>query len=188
MVNWVLGLTVGASRKGRKLFVTLDIIFNLVLLGFFKYFNFFVDSINGVLNFLKLAPISAPVIPLPIGISFFTFQIMSYVIDIYRGKVTPQRNLLYVALYVSFFPQLIAGPIVRYIDIAKEIEERQTTVADVVYGMKRFIMGLAKKVIISNEVAYIADTIFDNVGAQTMPLCWLGILCYTLQISFLYLG
>lgn len=188
LVNWILGLTVGAIGKGRKLFVALDIIFNLALLGFFKYFNFFVDSINSILYMTNLPVISAPVIPLPIGISFFTFQIMSYVIDVYRGKVMPQRKLLYVALYVSFFPQLIAGPIVRYVDVAREIEERQSTIDDVVYGMRRFIMGLAKKVLISNEVAYIADMIFDNVGAQTMPLTWLGILCYSLQIYFDFSG
>jgi alginate O-acetyltransferase complex protein AlgI len=128
-------------------------------------------------------------ISLPIGISFFTFQLMSYLFDVYYEKAEVQKNPLYVGLYVSFFPQLIAGPIVRYEKIATEITERQESYDDVVLGMKRFIYGLAKKVLISNYVAQIADNVFDYLaGSTTVAMVWLGAICYTLQIYFDFSG
>jgi alginate O-acetyltransferase complex protein AlgI len=128
-------------------------------------------------------------ISLPIGISFFTFQLMSYLFDVYYKKAEAQKNLLYVGLYVSLFPQLIAGPIVRYEAIAAEITERHESFDDVVLGMKRFIYGLAKKVLIANYVAQIADNVFDYLaGSTTVAMVWLGAICYTLQIYFDFSG
>jgi alginate O-acetyltransferase complex protein AlgI len=128
-------------------------------------------------------------ISLPIGISFFTFQLMSYLFDIYYQKAKAQRNPLYVGLYISLFPQLIAGPIVRYEKIASEITNRKESYDDVVSGMQRFVYGLAKKVLISNYVAQIADNTFDYMaGNTTVALAWLGAVCYTFQIYFDFSG
>ena len=158
------------------------LIANLVV---FKYTNFIWDN-------LRLA---VPVLPairsiaLPIGISFYTFQILSYIIDLYWGEIRVQRNFLYLALYVSFFPQLIAGPIVRYQTIEEELENRQETLGDVAAGIKRFILGLAKKVILANHLAALSELIYG--GSQnlygTLPY-WLAATAYALQIYFDFSG
>lgn len=197
-MNWFFGLIVGRHRESGgnklKLVIALDIVFNLALLFIFKYLVFTLNNINSLFS----SNISVPDIALPIGISFFTFQAMSYVIDVYRGKGEAQTNILNVALYISFFPQLIAGPIVRYETIADQINNRQETVQDFSDGVARFIIGLSKKVIIANNAAIIADKAFEIAGggaswfgvdiALSSGMAWLGAIAYTMQIFFDFSG
>ncbi len=189
LINYGGGITVGnpsADSMRKKCCLALNILGNLALLGYFKYANFFVDSLNDVFpgviaDFGKIA--------LPIGISFYTFQGMSYVIDVYRGDVKPQKNVLNIALYVSFFPQLVAGPIVKYHDVAEQIVSREHSVQKMAYGIRRFLFGLAKKVLIANTAAMTADEIFALDASSLSPsAAWLGILCYTLQIYYDFSG
>lgn len=140
-INWSFGIVIDKYQKYKKICLIVCIAINLSLLGYFKYYNFFVNSINSLLN----TNIAAKQIALPIGISFFTFQALSYVIDLYRGNCKVQKNVFDLALYVSFFPQLIAGPIVRYKDIAEQIDERKISFEKFAFGMRRFIYGLGKK-------------------------------------------
>lgn len=178
VVNYALGILLGkfkAETGKKKAVLIASLVFNLGLLFFFKYFNF---ATGGIF----------PEIALPIGISFFTFQIMSYVIDVYRGNVEPQRNLLKLTLYISLFPQLIAGPIVRYIDVEKQLSDRTCTLEKTAKGIVRFSMGLAKKVIISNTVAQIADVVFNMDGTVPAVTAWMGVICYALQIYFDFSG
>ncbi len=177
-VNYVCGLLLGrfdSDEKKRKVVLWASVVFNLGLLFFFKYFNFVTGGLF-------------PVIKLPIGISFFTFQIMSYTIDVYRRSVEPQKNLVKLALYISLFPQLIAGPIVRYIDVEKQLTYRECTAEKTARGMIRFSMGLAKKVIISNTVAAICDGIFGSTNTVPAFTAWVGVICYALQIYFDFSG
>ena len=177
-VNYVCGLLLGrfdSDEKKRKVVLWASVVFNLGLLFFFKYFNFVTGG-------------RFPEIALPIGISFFTFQIMSYTIDVYRRSVEPQKNLVKLALYISLFPQLIAGPIVRYIDVEKQLTCRECTAEKTARGMIRFSMGLAKKVIISNTVAAICDGIFGSTNTVPAFTAWVGVICYALQIYFDFSG
>lgn len=177
-VNYVCGLLLGrfdSDEKKRKVVLCASVVFNLGLLFFFKYFNFVTGGLF-------------PVIKLPIGISFFTFQIMSYTIDVYRRSVEPQKSLLKLALYISLFPQLIAGPIVRYIDVEKQLTYRECTAEKTARGMIRFSMGLAKKVIVSNTVAAICDGIFGSTNTVPAFTAWVGVICYALQIYFDFSG
>lgn len=177
-VNYVCGLLLGrfdSDEKKRKVVLWVSVVFNLGLLFFFKYFNFVTGGLF-------------PVIKLPIGISFFTFQIMSYTIDVYRRSVEPQKNLVKLALYISLFPQLIAGPIVRYIDVEKQLTYRECTAEKTARGMIRFSMGLAKKVIVSNTVAAICDGIFGSTNTVPAFTAWVGVICYALQIYFDFSG
>lgn len=177
-VNYVCGLLLGrfdSDEKKRKVVLWVSVVFNLGLLFFFKYFNFVTGGLF-------------PVIKLPIGISFFTFQIMSYTIDVYRRSVEPQKSLLKLALYISLFPQLIAGPIVRYIDVEKQLTYRECTAEKTARGMIRFSMGLAKKVIVSNTVAAICDGIFGSTNTVPAFTAWVGVICYALQIYFDFSG
>ncbi len=162
---------------------------NLVLLGFFKYAGFLVDNLNQVLPVLGLAPMDIGRVHLPIGISFFTFQALSYIIDLYRNETAVQRSLLNFALYKALFPQLIAGPIVRYRDVAREIEQRTVSLDDFASGVQRFIIGLGKKVLIANVMGRAADTIFAT-PAETLPatLAWIGAIAFMLQIYFDFSG
>lgn len=174
----------GEKRKA-KLFLVASLIVNLGLLAFFKYSGFFVDNISALFGF----DIEAHSLPLPIGISFYTFQTMSYTIDVYMGNVKVQRNFLTLATYVSMFPQLIAGPIVRYSTIAHELEHRKESMSMVVEGLRRFIIGLAKKVILANPMGLIADTIYS--GELSIPgtsLLWLAAVAYTFQIYYDFSG
>ncbi|MFW6679567.1 MBOAT family O-acyltransferase [Lacrimispora sp. AGF001] len=174
--------------KNPKKLVVLSIVFNLGILGFFKYFNFILNLITHVIRFVDADfTISVPTIPLPIGISFFTFQIMSYIIDVYRKDVKSQSKFVNLGLYIMLFPQLIAGPIVRYIDIENEINERRISIEDIRFGLKRFIIGLAKKVFLANFAAKFADVAFTSPYLNT-PLAWLGIISYSLQIFFDFSG
>jgi len=180
--NYVLGLAVEARGPGGgKLAVGAAVAFNLALLGFFKYANFVWSNVRLVIPGLpELEPIA-----LPIGISFFTFQAMSYVIDVYRRDAPVQKNPVHFALYVSMFPQLIAGPIVRYHDVARQLVERVVTRAGFAEGVRRFVVGLAKKLLIADVVGLVSDRVFEVPGDQlTTATAWLGTICYTLQIYF----
>ncbi len=167
--------SVGTDIRRRRLWLVIAVIFNIGLLGYFKYWNLFTAE--------KLWNVA-----LPIGISFFTFQIMSYIIDVYRGTVSVQNNLPKLALYISFFPQLIAGPIVRYIDIEKQLSKRESTADSFVRGATRFVRGFAKKILISNIVAITADSIFNGEVQMTAAVAWLGAIAYALQIFFDFSG
>ena len=162
---------------------------NLVVLGVFKYANFFADNANALLSVAGAAPIAVPRVLLPIGISFFTFHAISYVVDVYRRDATAQKSPVHAALYLLLFPQLIAGPIIRYRDIADQLARRIVTLDDFACGVRRFVIGLAKKVLIANIVAGPADKIFALPLAELSPAhAWLGIVCYTLQIYFDFSG
>ena len=167
------------SNKIRKLVIILTVVLNIGTLFYFKYMGFTVSVIN------RLTSLSIPVpnIVLPIGISFYTFQAMSYVIDVYRKEVKANKNPFNVLLYVSMFPQLVAGPIVRYKTVAEEIENRKITLNEFTLGLERFIFGLAKKLIIANNTGKLADVIFGAENLAT-PLAWLGAISYALQIYF----
>lgn len=187
--NYVGGLACGFGRRHGPAMVRpillIAVLGNLALLFFFKYFDFAISSLNQAFS------MSLPLknLALPIGISFFTFQGLSYVIDVARGQVAPQKNPLTVGLYISMFPQLIAGPIVRYIDVEKEIRQRTVTVADFYAGMTRFIIGLCKKVLISNSLALPVDQIFGLLPSQIgIGSAWVGAIFYTLQIYFDFSG
>ena len=165
--------------KNRKLLFILCIVANLLILGFFKYADFLIDIINSIfrlnINPLKLA--------LPIGISFFTFQTMSYSIDVYRSSVVPERNFFYFTTYVSMFPQLIAGPIVRYETISKELYKRDINFNNFSDGLLRFMQGLFKKVLIANNIGYLWTTL-SSMESLSIASAWLGIIAYTFQIYF----
>jgi len=162
---------------------------NLIVLGIFKYANFFADNVNALFGLLDVQPVAVPRVLLPIGISFFTFHAISYVIDVYRGDATAQKSPVHAALYLLLFPQLIAGPIIRYRDIADQLARRLVTLADFEYGVRRFVIGLAKKVLIANVVAGPADQLFALPASQLGPAsAWLGIVCYTFQIYFDFSG
>jgi alginate O-acetyltransferase complex protein AlgI len=189
--NYFLALRIGRSKDagGRKAYMALAVVANLGLLVVFKYADFLVGNLNALLEPLRLAPLSLPGIALPVGISFFTFQALSYVIDVYRREVPVQRNPLDLGLYIALFPQLIAGPIVRYHDVARQLVERVVTRQGFAYGVERFVAGLGKKVLIANTLAVQADLVFAIPADQlTAPVAWLGVVCYTLQIYFDFSG
>lgn len=184
LINYLLGLKV-AGKNHRKLYVSLAYAFNLFILFVFKYLTFSIETINALLKTNIVLKIS-----LPIGISFFTFQILSYVIDVYRKPEKVQKNILNVALYISLFPQLIAGPIVRYETIADELTNRKENLKDFTNGVYRFVFGLGKKVLIANYVGLIADNVFYNIsfGSISVVTAWIGAISYTLQIYFDFSG
>ena len=189
IVNWRFGIAVDSAKKAEqesraKRFIVFMLIFNLGLMFVFKYLHFTMATLKGLTG-LELP---VPEIALPIGISFFTFQAISYVIDVYRGKGKAQTRLVNVGLYISFFPQLIAGPIVRYQTIADQIEGRKENFADFSVGVKRFIVGLGKKVLLANTLAIVADKAFDMNGSLSVAMAWLGAIAYTLQIFFDFSG
>ena len=186
ILNWLLVLIMDKSKQHRKAWLTAAIVLDVLLIGIFKYASFLSENLALLTGNDRLIVNIA----LPVGISFFTFQLMSYVFDVYYGKAFVQDNPLYVALYISLFPQLIAGPIVRYRQIENEILDRHESFSEIWAGMKRFIYGLAKKVLIANFVAQIADNAFDNFSLQTPSVlfAWLGAIAYTLQIYFDFSG
>ena len=188
VVAYAGGLVIETLRgrpKARKVAFVLTVCLVTANLLVFKYANFLWDTLNSIVS----TGVTLPTIALPIGISFYTFQILSYVIDLYWGKVHVQRNFFYLLLYVSFFPQLIAGPIVRYSTIEDEILHRKETWDDVEAGLKRFLLGLAKKVLIANNVAAIADMIYQgNQSIYGTALYWLASVAYTMQIYFDFSG
>lgn len=186
-INWLFGLGVDRYRltdkSKAKAFVAFSVIINIGIMFIFKYLTFTLENINLLFN----TNISTLNIALPIGISFFTFQAMSYVIDVYRGNGTVQKNPFNVALYISFFPQLIAGPIVRYQTIADQINYRKENFDDFTNGVYRFLIGFCKKILIANNVALVADWAFDS-DSVSVAGAWLGAIAYTLQIFFDFSG
>ncbi len=189
--NYLFGLWVEHSRgqRGDRIALSVAIAANLLLLAAFKYANFVVDNLDLLLTALDLAPIQLAPVHLPIGISFFTFQSLTYVVDIHRRDASVQRNPFRVALYISFFPQLIAGPIVRYRQIAEQLSARNPRIEDVADGLRRFVVGLGKKVLIANTLAVPADAIFAIPIAELEPgVAWFGIVCFSLQIYFDFAG
>ena len=176
-LNWLTALVMSRS-SWPKLWLVLAASLDVLLLGVFKYAGFITENLG--MTRINIA--------LPIGISFFTFQMMSYVFDVYYGKSKAQSNPLYVALYISFFPQLIAGPIVRYSQIEAEITDRHEDIDSFSEGVRRFIYGLGKKVLLANFVAQVADNVFGYIVNPSVMMSWLGAISYTLQIYFDFSG
>lgn len=195
VVNWLLALCISAFPRTKKPLLALDCAVNLGVLFVFKYLNFTLQTANALTEMIGVEA-SVPVtnIALPIGISFFTFQALSYVIDVYRGDVQAQKNPLSVALYISLFPQLVAGPIVRYHTVAEQLTHRKHTLRKFEKGVCRFVQGLGEKLLLANTFAGIADNIFQMTLAghvqMKIPvlLAWLGAIAYTLQIFFDFSG
>jgi len=192
LANYFFGLWVHKAHENSsaKLQIGLAIAFNITLLVIFKYTNFIVDNLNIYLaEPMGLGRIEIGKVHLPIGVSFFTFHCISYLMDIYRKQTPPNASLPQLSLYVSLFPQLVAGPIVRYKDIADQLTKRTVNVERFAHGVNRFVAGLGKKVLIANVLALPADKIFAIPGDQlTTPVAWLGVVCYTLQIYFDFSG
>ncbi len=185
LVNYLCALWIGKSEKQKKLPLIIAIVFNLGTLVLFKYTGMFVTAFNSVTHL----SVPVPDIILPIGISFYTFQALSYVIDVYRGEVGVQKNYFKVLLYISFFPQLIAGPIVKYRDIAGQIDNRSQSLEQIAQGLRRFVCGLAKKVLIANTMGQVADIIFAQSTSELGFLsAWLGAAAYLFQIYYDFCG
>ena len=179
------GLAIGHAKQKtwKKFWLCVSIVCSLSMLGIFKYADFFVSSIHAVtglsLPLLRLA--------LPIGISFYTFQCLSYTVDVYRGDVAAQRNLISFGAYVSLFPQLIAGPIVRYKDVDRELDDRKTTGEDIAYGLRRFLVGLGKKVLLANQFGQLT-ALFRETGESSVLFYWMYAIGFSLQIYFDFSG
>jgi alginate O-acetyltransferase complex protein AlgI len=191
-INYFFGLKVNKyndNERIKKNYLIVGVVINLLLLGVFKYTNFIVASINDFLILFNINQLPQTNIRLPIGISFFTFQAMSYLIDVYRRDTLVQRKFSDLALYVSLFPQLIAGPIVRYHDVALQLDNRTVTIEKFKSGVQRFIMGLARKVILANSFAVIATDIL-SAPSQSLDFVaiWFGLAAYTLQIYYDFSG
>lgn len=184
-LGYFYGLLIGkqTNRQKAKAWLVISCVTSLGLLGYFKYADFMIDNINAVTGF----DIQVLKLTLPIGISFYTFQILSYTIDVYRGTVKPQRSFIQFATYVSCFPQLIAGPIVRYQDIEGQLAKRSSSTEDLYLGARRFIMGLSKKVLLANQFAALCD-IFASTSEKTILFYWLNAIAYMLQIYFDFSG
>ncbi|MCB0334363.1 MAG: MBOAT family protein, partial [Bdellovibrionales bacterium] len=179
--------TIRRSRK--KQLLAFGIAANLSLLFYYKYWNFLLGEFNSLLSSLGFSGFMWSEVLLPIGISFFTFQKISYLVDVYRGTANPATTFTEYALYVALFPQLIAGPIVRYHEIAEQLHSRKVRSEDFAIGITRFSIGLGKKVLIADFVGQVADGVFAlSIGEQTTFFAWLGILCYTFQIYFDFSG
>ncbi|MBR5529577.1 MAG: MBOAT family protein [Oscillospiraceae bacterium] len=167
----------------RKLWLTVSVVVSLALLAVFKYADFFIESVNAVtganLTLLRLA--------LPIGISFYTFQCLSYTIDVYRGTAPVQKNIINFGAYVSLFPQLIAGPIVRYVDVAKELDNRTHSLEDFSLGLRRFLVGLGKKILIANQLGALTE-IFRQSGEKSVVFYWMYAIAFALHIYFDFSG
>ncbi len=183
--GYVFGLLIEKYRqtKAAKLFLTGTVLISLGLLGYCKYADFFIRNFNAVTG-LSLPLLN---IALPIGISFYTFQILSYDVDVYRGQVRAQRSFINLAAYVSMFPQLIAGPIVRYSDVARQLEQRSHTLAGAAQGARRFVIGLAKKILIANVLGELVS-VFKVSTQPSVLFCWVYALAYTLHIYFDFSG
>lgn len=190
LMNYLFGLGIGGFQKkdnqsGAKAVMIVSLIFNIGLLGIFKYSGFIAEN----LNLIPGVNLPIPKLTLPIGISFYTFQILSYIIDLYWEKIDVQRNPLHLLLYISMFPQLIAGPIVRYATIAEEIKNRKTTLADLSEGLTRLMIGLGKKVILANHLSVIVDQFFGTPGSVlSVTGTWYAVIVYAMQIYFDFSG
>ncbi|USG64614.1 MBOAT family protein [Brevibacillus ruminantium] len=188
ILNYGFGIWIDQAenhRKKRTAILTLAIAVNIGLLGFFKYANFLVDVVNQVLQ----TDFYVTPVPLPLGISFYTFHALSYVIDVYRKTEKAQRNLFNLSLYITFFPQLVAGPIIRYNAVAEQLSKRVFSSIQFAEGIKRFILGLSKKVLLANPLGFVADTVFATpVMDLSSGGAWIGIIAYTLQIYYDFSG
>lgn len=187
IVNWWFGIIIDKNRDNKfraRSIIIIMISFNLIIMFIFKYLMFTLKTINSIFG----ANIDVPKIALPIGISFFTFQAISYVIDVYKQHGKVQKNPLNVGLYIAFFPQLIAGPIVRYETIADQIINRKESIEGFAYGIKRFIIGMGKKIIIANNLAMVAEKSFKMNGNLSVSMAWLGAIAYTFQILYDFSG
>ena len=178
-----LAIDRAGEGRGRKLWLTVSVVISIALLGLFKYADFFIGNVNAItglsLPLLRLA--------LPVGISFYTFQCLSYTIDVYRGRVPAQKNPISFGAYVALFPQLIAGPIVRYVDVARELENRKTTWEDVTYGLRRFLVGLGKKVILADNLALLIK-LFRESSEPSVLFYWMYAIAFLLNIYFDFSG
>lgn len=190
--NYVMGLAIDAMQRpvARKMMLCAGVVVNLGLLIAFKYADFLALNLNHVLGVVHVGPVRVPHLHLPIGISFFTFHALSYVTDVYRREVKPMRRFDSFALYITLFPQLIAGPIIRYKVICDQFASRVVTLEGFAEGVRRFVIGLGKKLIVADTVAYAADQIFSvkHPGLMTTSVAWLGVACYTVQIYFDFSG
>lgn len=187
VVNYFLALIISRSKSGVKRFTLwVAVILNIGTLFAFKYLDFAINNINLAFNF----NLNTLGLALPIGISFYTFQILSYVIDVYRGKTKVQKNIFTLGTYIALFPQLIAGPIVRYVDVRRQLKRRKHSVEKVCDGLRRFIVGFLKKVLIANSVAVVADKVFDNpsMAGLNLLIVIVALIAYTLQIYFDFSG
>ncbi len=187
LINYIFGRLTDKNRENRrrlKLLLVLSVVIDLGLLGFFKYTDFIITNLNAAFStgfdLLNVA--------LPIGISFYTFQAMSYTIDVYRGDVKVQKNLIDFGMYISMFPQLIAGPIVRYSDVEAQLKDRSVTTGDFADGIMRFVVGLGKKVLLANQIGALWTEIYGLGGATSALTAWLGAAAYTFQIYFDFSG
>lgn len=184
VINWFIALRIGAGEH-KKAWLVVGLVCDLGLLAVFKYLGFLMENVNWIFHL----SLPVPQIVLPIGISFFTFQAISYIIDVYRGDGRVQKNLMNVCLYISFFPQLIAGPIVRYQTFDDQITTRRETLDDFCEGVRRFIVGLAKKVLLANNLAALADTAFAMKTTElSLVGTWLAAASYMLQLYFDFSG
>jgi len=185
-VNYAAGRCIGRFRggKGDSIATASAVAFDLLMLGVFKYSGFIAENINAFFS----CSLPVPNIKLPIGISFYTFQTVSYIIDCHWETVAPQKSFKKFLLYLSLFPQLVAGPIVRYSTIEKEIDDRNTTLADVSYGLNRVVLGLSKKVLLANQLSIIVDSTLGNIGTASVVGAWYGAIAYALQIYFDFSG
>ncbi len=188
ILNYTAGIIIALNRERKAVArsaLILSIVLNLGLLGFFKYAGFIGETLNIVMPFLNIPVIE---VALPIGISFYTFQTMSYTIDVYRNTVKVQKNIITFGAYVSLFPQLIAGPIVRYEDVAEQLTNRRETLEHFTDGVKLFLIGLSKKVLLANEMGSLWDSVRGS-GAESGALgAWIGIIAYSFQIYFDFCG
>ena len=183
LLCYVCGLGIERSRKRKKLWLLASIVISVGLLGVFKYADFFIGSLNTVTG-LKIPLLH---LALPVGISFYTFQCLSYTIDVYRGSVPAQKNLINFGAYVALFPQLIAGPIVRYADIARELEHREHSWENAAVGLRRFLVGLGKKVILADNFALLIQ-LFRQSGEKSVLFYWMYAVAFTLNIYFDFSG
>ncbi len=191
LVNYLLGLWVDRTDavSGRKALIVTAVALNLGLLAYYKYAGFLIANLNALLGWAHQPQVPVPAVDLPLGISFFTFHALSYVIDVYRRQAPAQKNIFLTALYISFFPQLIAGPIVRYHEISNQLRSRVVLLEDLAIGVRRFTLGLGKKILIANTLAITADAIFKLGPSElTTRVAWLGVTCYALQIYFDFSG
>lgn len=191
LLNWALALAIERLHApgARRLLLAATVLLDMGALVHYKYTNFLVANLNELLHRFGHAPLTAAPVHLPIGVSFITFEALSYVVDVYRGDARAARNPLHVAFYVSFFPHLIAGPILRFRDIAGAVARPRVTFEQFERGVSRFIVGLAKKMLLANPLGGVADAIFGLSAAQlTTPTAWLGIVAYALQIYFDFSG
>ncbi len=185
LFNYNMGIFIADRKESSKKFLIFAIAVNLGILFVFKYLGFSCQIVNYIIGSLHLKPIETINLILPIGISFYTFQEITYLVDVYKSPNLVQRNVLNLGLYITFFPQLIAGPIVTYDVVEKELSNRVEDMDNFYIGTKRFIIGLAKKILLANSVGYICDSIFGlSTTLWTFPLIWLAVISYTLQIYF----